>query len=96
MTSIIPNRTHIQGNIQALWPSEDKAEFCVLEVLPSSITAVDNYANLLDGAAPDALQIQVTRQLQEQLHLQAGMKIACQVRKAPGRLFVIPESIEVQ
>ncbi|BAV07759.1 hypothetical protein SAMN05421788_103109 [Filimonas lacunae] len=96
MISIIPNRTLVTGNIQALWPSEDKADFCVLELIPSSLDAVDSFVNLLDGQEPGLLHIQIARQVQEQYHLQAGMKIACQVRKAPGKLFVIPDSIEVE
>lgn len=95
MSSIIPNRTLLTGNIQALRPHAGRENFCILEIQPASITDVSSFPNLLNTRHHGILEIEINRDVQQQHHLETGMVISCQVRKAPGSLFIIPDSIQV-
>ena len=94
MTSIIPNRTRIKGKITAVEASR-KAEFSVISIDPEKLSAVNNYANLIEKPSTPVVEILISDKVIEEYKLKEGSRVLMLIRKTPGEIFAIPNSIEV-
>ena len=86
---IIENWSEIWGEVQGLSPSADLGGFSEVDVLVQQVQPVDDYPNLLEGAAGSTLKVLFPEDLAAALDLCQGCGIHCRVRKAPlARTFV--------
>jgi hypothetical protein len=95
MVQIIPNRSLVEGKIVSIRKSPDIDHFSVMEVLPFKTGAVEGFANLLEASTVNTMQIHVADVVQKEQGLKEGSKISAIVRKAPQKLFAIPDSVKV-
>ena len=103
MSSILPNKSLVEGKIVAVRKSADIDNFSVVEIQPSSISSVEGSANLLHSgqgtASPSGdqpnLHIHVSDEVSRQYGLTPGKILSAQVRRAPDNLFVIPDSVKI-
>ncbi|HVU57328.1 MAG TPA: hypothetical protein VHD83_19835 [Puia sp.] len=102
MSSIVPNRSLVEGRIISVHKSADIDNFSVMEIQPSRISPVEGSVTLLrsgDGSSSSGeqphLHIHVSNEVSQQHDLSPGKMISAQVRKAPDNLFVIPDSVKV-
>jgi len=103
MSSIVPNKSLIEGKIISMQKSADIDNFSVMEVQPLRISPVEGSAHLLRsgqdsgsavGEQPN-LHIHVSNDVSRQHDLKPGKIVSAQVRKAPDNLFVIPDSVKI-
>ena len=103
MSSIIPNKSLVEGKIISMRKSAHIDHFSVMEIQPSRISPVEGSVHLLrsgeDADSPSGgqgnLQIHVSDELSRQHDLRPGKMVSAQVRKAPDNLFVIPDSVKI-
>ena len=94
MTSIIPNRTRIKGKITAVVASR-KAEFSLISIDAEKLSAVNNYANLIEKPSTPVVEVLISDKVIEEYKLKEGSRLSMLIRKTPGEIFAIPDSIEV-
>ncbi|HEY4288026.1 MAG TPA: hypothetical protein VGN00_13065 [Puia sp.] len=103
MSSILPNKSLVEGKIVSVRKSADIDNFSIVEIQPLQISSVEGSANLLGSGQEAATQsgqqanlhIHVSDEVSRQHDLTPGKVISTQVRKAPDNLFVIPDSVKV-
>ena len=94
MTSIILNRTRIEGKVTAIAASR-KDEFSLIRIDPEKMSAVNNYANLIEKPLMPVVEILISNKVIEEYKLKEGSRVSMLIRKTPKEVFAIPDSIEV-
>jgi hypothetical protein len=103
MSSIVPNKSLVEGRIISMHKSANIDNFSVMEIQPLKISPVEGSAHLLrsgeDMGSPSGgqanLHIHVSDEISQQHDLRPGKMVSAQVRKAPDNLFVIPDSVKI-
>jgi hypothetical protein len=94
MTSIIPNRTRIEGKITSVAASR-KDEFSLVRIDPEKLSSVGNFANLIEKPSMLVVEILISKKVIEEYKLKEGSRVSMLIRKTPKEIFAIPDSIEV-
>jgi hypothetical protein len=94
MTSIVPNRTRIEGKITVVAPSR-KEEFSLIRIDPEKLSSVGNFANLIEKPSMPVVEILISNKVIEEFKIKEGSRVSMLIRKTPKEIFAIPDSIEV-
>jgi hypothetical protein len=103
MSSIVPNKSLVEGKIISMHKSANIDNFSVMEIQPLRISPVEGSVHLLhsgqDTDSPSGeqtnLHIHVSDEISQQHDLRPGKMVSAQVRKAPDNLIVIPDSVKI-
>ena len=89
---IIENWTDVVGKVEDVAPSDVSDDFVKMKVAVNQTKPVKGFANLLEDAKGQTLDVEVPRQAAEQL--QPGAKVSCRLRRAGNRkIFAHPEQV---
>ena len=96
MTSIAPNRTHIEGRILSIEDSTHLEDFRVLKIQAHQIGDVGAFTNLIKEPNDSVLWVHASKDVVDKHKLKEGLDLSVDIRKSPKDLFVIPDSLEVK
>jgi hypothetical protein len=95
MTSIVPNRTKIEGKVVSVEKSDHHDDFSVLKIKTRQVGPVEGKANLADKSGGVEMLIHISKEVLDKHKLKVGSQLSATIRKTPKDLFVIPDSIVV-
>jgi hypothetical protein len=96
MTSIVPNRTHVEGRILSIEDSTHLEDFRVLKIKAHQIGEVSAFTNLINEPNDSVLWVHVSKDVVDKHKLKEGLDLSVHIRKSPKDLFVIPDSLQVK
>ena len=91
MVSIAPNQFKIEGKIVSIHKDEQLENFVSMVVQLEKVEHLQGPEQFLDSSL-DELTVSVQDELASTV--KEGMHISCKIRKAPGRFFIIPDSLK--
>lgn len=96
MTSMAPNRTHLEGKILSVEDSTHLEDFRVLKIKAKQLGAVKSFANLIQEPDDAVLWVHVSKDVVAEHKLREGQQLSMHIRKTPKDLFVVPDSLKVK
>ncbi|WP_121355245.1 hypothetical protein [Flavisolibacter nicotianae] len=93
MVSIVPNQFRIEGIVKAKEKDKQLDNFFRLLVKLENVEQLEGPGGFLDSSLKEIV-INVVDTVAKTLR--EGMRIRCKIRKAPGRFFILPNSIQTE
>ena len=88
---IVENWSDIAGEIKAVRPHPELAEFVAAAITLGDAHAVPAFAHLLEGCAGQTISVNIPQELGHRLGLKPGVTFRGRVRRGGNAYFVHPE-----